>query len=312
MTHPTTRTFAAGHYEFLLDGHEPTAYIKSVDGGWVKAAVMQEPFGSDTKQAKHHSVVEIDPFNLEVGLAGSKEILSWIQSSWRKDWGRRNGQVTHANMDLKQTFEHWFYDALILETAFPGMDTSTKETAFLKLKLQPERVQTKKGAASTLQQNPVNSKQKLWTANKFRLVIDGLDELKNTSKIEPFTIKQTVKKHYNGQDRFPTIEPVKIEFPSLSCQVALAYANQLHDWYQDVIAQESGKSGRRAEKSGRLEFLSPDNNVLFSISLFEIRLTTIAMAPFNANQDAIKKMKFELTIGGMDLDMAGGAGFTNS
>jgi hypothetical protein len=302
MSSPTTRTFAAGHYEFSIDGSDPTAYVKSIDGGWIKAAVMQEAFGSDLNQAKHHSVVDIDPFTIEVGLSGSNDILKWVQASWRKDWGRRNGQVTHANIDLKHTFEHEFFDALVLETTFPSLDTSSKESAFLKLKLQPERVVTKLSTSGTLAQRNINSGQKLWTQNKFRLVIDGMEELRHTCKIESFTIKQTVKKHYNGMDRFATIEPVKIEFPGLSCMVPLAFSNQLHDWYQLVIAKDIGKSGRRAEKSGRLEFLGPDNKVLFSISLFEIRLTSIAIAPFNANQDAIKKMKFDLTVGRMDLD----------
>src|SRR5262245_38780514 len=105
-------SYAAGHFEFMIDGAPSMPFLKNVDGGWVKASLIEEAVGPDLERIKHTSTVEIDPFNVEFGIAGSKHILKWIQESWRKTWGRRNGQLTHANFDLYQTFEHWFYDAL--------------------------------------------------------------------------------------------------------------------------------------------------------------------------------------------------------
>ena len=65
--------------------------------------------------------------------------MKWIQGSWRKEFGRRNGQITHADFNLNKQVEHEFYEALITETTFPTLDGGSKDAAYLKVKLQPER-----------------------------------------------------------------------------------------------------------------------------------------------------------------------------
>src|SRR4051794_4894696 len=110
------RSYTAGHFELQIDGHATTAYLKSVDGGYVKQAMIDEPIGPENLRVKHSSVAEIEPMSIDFGLSGAGEVLKWIQGSWRKKWARRNGQITHANFDLYRTFEHEFYDALISET----------------------------------------------------------------------------------------------------------------------------------------------------------------------------------------------------
>src|SRR5262245_32901172 len=138
------RSYSTGHFELEIDGHASTAYLKSVDGGFARAQPIDEPIGPSNKRLKHMSTVEIEPFSIEFGIAGANDVLKWIQSSWRKKWGRRNGAVSHANFELFKTFEHEFIDALIMETTFPKLDTKAKDTAYLKMKVQPERVFTKK------------------------------------------------------------------------------------------------------------------------------------------------------------------------
>src|SRR5215813_11783268 len=119
--HNQRSSFAAGRFEFVIDGHPSVAFLKSIEGGWAKAALIEESTGGDLMQIKHTSVAEIDPFTVEFGLAGALPVLKWIQDSWRKNWNRRNGQITHANFDLYQTFEHQFFDALVQETTFPAV-----------------------------------------------------------------------------------------------------------------------------------------------------------------------------------------------
>ena len=36
------RSFTSGHFELQIDGHASTAYLKQVDGGWVRASVIDE------------------------------------------------------------------------------------------------------------------------------------------------------------------------------------------------------------------------------------------------------------------------------
>ena len=128
----------------MLDGLATTAYLKSVDGGWAKHALVDESIGGENPRIKHASVAEIDPISFEFGMAGSNSILQWIQSSWRKDWQRKSGEITHADFNYKATFSHQFSDALITETTFPALDGASKEAAYVKVKFQPEAIVTQK------------------------------------------------------------------------------------------------------------------------------------------------------------------------
>ena len=153
----------------------------------------------------------------------------------------------------------------------------------------------------------LGAKQKLWMCSGFRLKIDGLQDVEYTNKIESFTIKQGVRKFYTGEDRFPQIEPTKIEFPNISGTISLEYADRLLEWYDRYVVK--GQKDPKAQKSGSLEFLAPDRNqVLFRINLYEVGLHHLAMVQSQANADQIKRMKFELYVGRMDLDGGGALG----
>lgn len=300
------RSYTAGHFELAIDGHVSTAYLKSVEGGFVKAQPIDEPVGPENQRIKHSSVADIEPFTIDIGFAGAGDIMRWIQASWRKDYNRRNGQITHANFDLKKTFEHEFYDALITETTFPTLDGSAKESAFMKVKIQPERVVSRKASGGAVQ-GTVTSKQKLWNPSAFRFSIDGIDEMKFVNKLESFTIKQGVKKYYTGEDRFPQIEPTKIEFPNLSGTISVEFADKLMQWYQDYVVK--GQNDVKAQKTGSIEFLAPDKKTtIFAINLYEIGLLHFQILQSTANTDQIKRAKFELYVGRMDIDGSGNLG----
>lgn len=300
MTVTKSKSYTAGHFELLIDGHKTTTFLKSVDGGWAKANVVDDPVGGNSNRVKHVSSLEVDPISVEFGLSGASHILEWIGGSWKRQWSRRNGQITHADFDLKQTFEHWFYDALITETTFPALDGASKDGGYLKCKIQPERVETKmtEGPQITGDYSP---KQKLWTPSAFRFTLDQVDGLEYTNKIESFTIKQGVKKMYTGADRFPLIEPTKIEFPNLSGTISLGYADKLLQWHQDYI--QKGKKDPAAQMSGAIEFLTPDRKTsIFRIKLFEVGLMSAAIQQATANADQIKRVKYEMFVGRMEID----------
>jgi hypothetical protein len=153
----------------------------------------------------------------------------------------------------------------------------------------------------------MGSKQKLWMCSGFRLNIDGIDDMKFTNKIDSFTIKQGIKQFYTGNGRFPEIEPTKIEFPHLTGTIALDYAGGLFDWFHTYVVK--GTKDPKAQKSGSLEFLSPDRaDTLFRINLFEVGIHHLQVVPSVANSDQIKRAKFELYVGRMDLDGSGSLG----
>ncbi|MBX3156968.1 MAG: phage tail protein [Deltaproteobacteria bacterium] len=296
------RSYAQGHFELRIDGHATTAYLKSVEGGFSKVSVVDEPIGPHNERIKHSSTVEIDPISIEFGISGAKDILKWIQKSWRKQHMRYSGQITHADFNLHPTFEHEMMDCLITETAFPTLDGSSKEAGFLKCKIQPERTKYRTLPPSESKiKSDLGRKQKSWLPSNFRFTIDGIDDMQYTNKLDGFTVKQGIKKFYTGEDRFPTIEPTKIEFPNLSGTIALAYADKLFKWHEEMVMK--GGKDHRLQKSGAIEFLSPDlKQTLFTINLFEIGIANVTIDKSTANTDSIKRVKFELYVGRMDID----------
>jgi hypothetical protein len=282
--------------------------VKSIEGGHVRQQAIDEPVGPENQRIKHASVAEIEPFTIDMGLAGSGDIIRWIQASWRKEFNRRNGQITHANFDLNRTYEHEFFDALISEATFPALDTLAKEAAFMKVKILPERVVSKKKQSDTKLGGTVTQKQKLWSPNRFRLSIDGIDEMIHTNKIEAFTIKQGVKKFYIGEDRFPQIEPTKVEFPNLIGTISMEFADKLFDWYDDYVVK--GQNDKDAQKTGSIEFLGPqqDKKTLFTINLYEVGLLNVQITQSAGNADQIKRVKFEMYVGKMDISGTGNLG----
>jgi hypothetical protein len=298
------RAYTAGHFELLIDGHETTAYLKSVEGGFIRANVVDEPVGPHQMRIKHTSTVDVEPISVEFGLSGANDVLQWIQSSWRRDWNRRNGQITHANFNMYETLEHEFYEALITETTFPALDGASKDNAYIKVKFQPETVTTKKAKGQQRVGGKSGTKQKLWMCSGFRFSLDGMHGLDHTNKIESFTIKQGIKKLYTGQYRFPQIEPTKIEFPNIVGTIALDYADDLVKWYQQYVRH--GEADPKAQKTGSLEFLSPDRkDTIFRINLYEVGLHHFEVMQSQANAEQIKRAKFELYVGRMDLDGKG-------
>lgn len=298
------RAYAAGHFEMAIDGHKTASFLKSVDGGYPKQKLVDERSGGADERMKHGGTWEIDPVTIDFGLAGSEEVLKWIQGSWRNDWSTRNGEIIHADFNLKQTLIQQFSDAQILETTFPKLDGASKEGAYLKMKFLPQTVVIKQQAGA--QVSAVGgTKQKQWLSSSFRLNLDGLPNVDKVNSIESFTIKQSVKPFYTGQDRFPTLIPTGVTYPNLVCTIAEAYSKDLLKWH---LANMKGSSEKTAQISGSLEFLNAAKNSIFRLNLYQVGLISYQVMQSTANEDKLKRVKFELFVGKMDLDGNKGLG----
>jgi hypothetical protein len=294
----TGRSFAAGHFGLIIDGAKVSAYIKSVEGGFPKANLTDEAIGTDPLHVKHLSTREIEPFQVEVGLSGSKSVLMWIQDSWQKKFSRHNGQCTHADFNKMGRFEQHFTNALIMETAFPTLDGSTKEPGYLKVKFLAEQVELKQNDGPRILAD-VAANQKMWHNHAFRFRIDGVD-MSKASKIDGFTIKQGVKALHTGAALFPELEPTKVEFPDLSVHLSLQFANPAMNWYNETVRR--GAKDPSVEKTGAIEFLTPDlRTVIFTVKLKQVGIKNFSINRSEGAQEAIKRAKVDLYVGEMEL-----------
>jgi hypothetical protein len=314
MTRLSRNSYAAGHFELRIDGHEPTAFVKSVEGGWSFANFAEQSAGASPQRVKQISRIDIDPITVEFGLAGAKDMLRWIQKSWsRKEDNRRNGQITHADFNMRSMFEHEFYQALLTSTTFPALDGSSKDGGYVTCTLQPERVTTKAlGSPGPQISGTVSEKQKMWTPSAFRLSIDGIDGLDHVNKIESFTVTQDTRKSYAGGARFPEVVPTNLKFPNIKGTISLKYADGLLGWHDDYIRSQegAGTNDSVAQKSGAIELLSTDRTqTLLRINLSEVGLVRVDVEKSEANGEKIKRLKFELFVHGMAIEGSSALGF---
>ncbi|HWM88132.1 MAG TPA: phage tail protein, partial [Kofleriaceae bacterium] len=297
------KSYSAGHFLFQIDeSGEGAAYVKSVSGGMVKGAVLEDQAGPVATQFKHVGAVEIDPIQIEIGMALSKPLLEWIRGSWRRQFSRRSGSVIHADFDFRTKFEQWFEDALITETKFPTLDGSAKEPAYLSVTLQPERVKPKAGDGSILRGNH-GIHQKLWQPCNFRLDIQGVD-CSYVNRIDSFSVTQRIKPLYTGSTRFPEVEPTGIDFSNLVVYIGVEHADDFMAWYEQFIVR--GDKDTRQERDGFLEFMAPDGHtVLFTINLNRLGIHKLSVEKSEANSEQIKRYKIELYLESMELEYSG-------
>jgi hypothetical protein len=299
----TNRTaYTSGHFLFHLDGEKDTSWLKSVDGGSVKAAVLEENVGPDLVQLKHLSTVEIDPLSLEVGLSASSSIFRWIDDSWKRRFSRRSGSVVHANFNLEAVLEQQFQDALVSEVSFPTLDGSDKNPAYVTVKLLPERITINTRGREKIS-GIDGQKQKLWTPSSFQLDINGVN-CDHVNKIESFTVKQKIKPLYVGSNRYPELEPTGVEFPKLTVSIAAAHAGDFIKWHQDAVV--NGDKDPKHQKPGAIEFLDPTTaKTIFKIELKNIGISQLSIEKSEANSESIKRCKIELFVESMELDLGG-------
>jgi hypothetical protein len=303
----TRSSYSAGHFELLIDGDRPTAYVKSVEGGWSNGNIADDSVGPDSQPVKQISSVNIDPITVEFGLGGAPDLLKWIAGSWdRTDNRRRTGQITHADFDMRSTFRHDFYDALITETTFPALDGASKESGYITCKLQPEWVETTAlGKPGPQVWGNVSPHQKLWTPVAFRFSIDGIDDMQYVNKIDAFTVALQFQKFYTGQRGLPEIVPRNVKFPNITGTIALKYADKLIKWHNDYIGTKDGRGIKdpKAQTSGSIEYLAPNRqDVILRINMYDIGLMSLRVDKSMAGEEQIKRVKFELYVHRMEID----------
>lgn len=295
------KSYSAGHFLFQIDegGGEGAAYVKAVSGGMVKGAVLGDQAGPVSLSFKHLGAVEIDPIQLEIGMALSKPLLEWIRGSWKRQFSRRSGAIIHADFDFKCKFEQWFENALITETKFPPLDGSAKEPAYLSVTLLPEQVKPVKGDGREVQ-GKLGTHQKMWLPSNFRLDIQGID-CTYVNKIESLAVTQKTKQLYVGTSRFPEVEPTGVEFSNVILTMAADHADGFMGWYDEFVMR--GAKDTRQERDGFLEFLAPDNHtVLFTVNLNRLGIHKLSVEKSEANAESIKRCKVELYLESMDLE----------
>jgi hypothetical protein len=292
-----TRSYVAGNFAFNLEGVK-TGFLRSVDGGAISAEVIPEHVAGTTLVAKHIGQPKYEDFELQLGFSMAPEIYDWISASWNSNFARKNGAIVAADYKLDAKSEREFFNALITETTIPACDAASKDPAFLSIRFSPEFTRFSK-ASGKISTEAGKSTQKTWLPANFRLEIDGIDCSK-VSKIESFTVKQTVVDSPTGNSRDYQKEPATLEFPNLTITFSEGSAQTWRDWHDDFVIK--GNNGSDREKKGRLILLSPNRQEeLVVITFHNLGIFRLTNDKQQANGDAAAKVTAELYCEKMDF-----------
>jgi hypothetical protein len=295
------RSFVARHFALELDG-SPCGFLRSAEGGGVKADVVAQQVGGMALRSKHIGLPQPEAFSVSVGMSMSKTFWTWLEDSWNGNITRRDGAVQTCDRDLNIVHEQTFLQALVTETGFPACDGSSKEPGYITVKFMPELTRHK-ATGSGKPKGIFSQQQKLWSPANFRLQLEGLD-CSRVNKIEAFTIKQNTKRLEIGPKREYELEPTSLEFPNLTVTTSMATAKTWFDWHDDFLIK--GNNSADKEKSGSLTFLSPKGEELLMIELKGLGISNLSVDKGDSGTDSIKRVKCELYVEEMNLKYIGG------
>ncbi len=140
---PINRGYVSGSYLFVLNG-VPCGFIKSLEGGSITAEVINEAAGPTYYTKKHIGQPKYEDVTVQIGFSMHPSVYQWIAASWNMSYQRRDISIVEVDNKLNIQSERQFFNALITETTIPACDGSSKEPAYLTLKLAPEYTRTNK------------------------------------------------------------------------------------------------------------------------------------------------------------------------
>jgi hypothetical protein len=175
---------------------------------------------------------------------------------------------------------------------FPALDGSSKEPAFLTIRLEPEETARTKGSGGP-SGSPVGSKAKGWLAASFKLSISGLEQAcAKVNRIEPLSVSRELVVEDVGVARVAHAEPGAFDVSNLSFTVAVSSAEPFLDWHESFVVQ--GDNGPDRERTGSISLLTADHKTsLLEVSLSGLGIVRAAPEP-GGSGDAVRRVRVDL------------------
>jgi len=294
-----SRSFSAGRFALFTDG-EALGFVKSVSGGNIKGVVATHDAGPSNWIKKHLSTIKHEEITIEVGMGLSPSFYKWIESSFaisqktkNKAKQARSGEVVAADFDYKAQRAMIFSDAHITALTIPALDGSSKDPAYLTVTLNPTRLRHERRQGERLSHSK-DTKKKKWLASGFTFEIGSLP-CERITKIDAFTLKQSVVKVGGGKTREPTKHPTKTEVPNIKVTFSARDAAAWEAWFNAFVIE--GKCADGDELNGQITLLGPNHkDELARVTLRHVGIISLQPAKYHAKKGTVTKMVAELYV----------------
>lgn len=300
--------YAAAHFAIEIDdlakkGALPT--LRSVDGGGVKADVINYQMGENGDIWRQLGKPKYDDIKMTLGIADAAGFWGWIQEFLAGTHNRKNGAIIAADSNFRERARREFTDALLTEFAAPKWDANDKNQANITITMAPEKVVFKPGQASgpvINERSSAESAQKQITACNFDFSIDGFGEAcKRVAKVDAFSIKVKMIEHHYGTRLEAAKMPGKTEYPNLVFYVPEADAEPFRTLHNDRMA-----GIRKDQGKGLGAQLTFYNNSRVNKGQFEfkgVHIFNVSSEKADASSEDMKLTKIEAAVEHIDFKL---------
>jgi hypothetical protein len=229
--------------------------------------------------------------------------MKWLQEFFTGAGTRKNGAILAADFYYKERARRTFTEGLLKEVTIPKFDAADKNPAYLSVGMAVESIVFAKGSGEALDtKGPINL-QRAWKACNFHMTLDGFgDACDHISKVDSFTIKQTVMEYHSGTQLAPIKAPSQIDFPNVTFYIPEAFAAPFEEacikHFRAGVGGLRPDSGQEATKgNGSLAIL--DNTLeeaLGTIEFFGVDIVSVTPDRLDASSEEIKLVKVEMYV----------------
>jgi len=293
-------TYSAAHFafEFSGSGQEPDiGMFRSIEGGGIKADVMTYQQGGTYERWRQLGKPKFEDLKLQVGMAMSAPFYKWISEFFLGNPVRKNGAVIAADFSYKERARREFTDAIISEFVFPKLDGADKNTAFMNVSISVEDMKFMPGSNQPVSQTLGEESQKGWKACNFTFSMDKFECCKRVTKVDSFTIKQTVLEYHSGGRRSPSKTPSAIEWPQLSFYLPEVDAEPLIKHFK--LRGVDGAVPGLNRLHGTIDTFDNQQDHHFSVEFFNADIVAITPDKADSASEEIKQVKVDLYIESM-------------
>lgn len=287
--------YAAAHFGLELDGKKDVGLFRSIEGGGLKAAVMNYQYGHSLEKWRQLGKPSYEDMKVQVGMAMSKPFYDWIEKFFEGDAIQKNGAIVAADFHYNERARREFTGAMIKELTFPALVAKDSNPLYMNITIAVENMTFLPGkSGQKILQTKGMQSQKEWTGNRFTFSLDGFDQAcKNCSKIDAFTIKQTVIDYHSGGFRAPIKCASAVDFPNLVFYVPESDAQPFFEQAKKRITDGELKS-HGDKKAGYIQTFSQDNTALVNLEFYDAEIVSVTPDKSEATSEEVKLVKVEL------------------
>ncbi len=301
------RSYAAAHFGLELGdkGTQDVGLFRSIEGGGIRSDVMMYQHGGTYDRWRQLGKPKFEDIKLQVGMSMSYPFYDWIKKFFTGECDRKNGAIVAADFYYNERARRTFSEAMIKELTFPKLDGQDKNPAYMTVAMSVEDIVFEKGSGAKLPAVTGFDAQKLWTACNFSFSLDSFEAAcKRVSKIDSFTVKQTVIEHNVGGRRGAIKLPSQVDFPNIVFYIPEADAQPFFDEYM----QRGGRGEQGPGHNGTLVTFDNSRKQLFSLQFFGANICNVAPDKSDSSSEEIKMVKVELYTERMTFEYAGASG----